>query len=66
MGEALGSIANTEKNRRGIVKKLISKVISESGRSRDRDGTPAQTDIHPSHNLHDKATSLPTAKSISQ
>lgn len=35
MEEALGSIANTENNRRGILKKLISKVISESKKDRE-------------------------------
>lgn len=33
MDEALGSLANTESNRRGRIKKLISKVISESKRA---------------------------------
>lgn len=35
MEGALGSIANTENNRRGIIKKLISKVISESKKGRE-------------------------------
>lgn len=33
MDEALGSLANTENNRRGRIKKSISKVISESKRA---------------------------------
>lgn len=66
MGEGPGFNRQHWKHRRGIIKKLISKVIAESDKSRGGKDASVEAAIHPSHNLHDKATSPPRAKAISR